>query len=83
MSVVFGDPTASSTASTSASVVSIGGGFETRSESPDPRRSVRISREKPASRVRKRAMDGYIQAYSRFDRKPDTRSTSRGPSPTT
>ena len=81
--VVLGDPAASSTTSMSCSVVSMVGESATRSDSPDPRRSMTINLLKPASRSRNRAIEGYIQAYSMLDRKPDTSKTSIGPSPTT
>ena len=81
-SVVFGDPASSSTTSTSSSAVSTGGGSEIRSESPEPRRSITISREKLASRARNPASDGYSHAYSTFERKPLRSNTSGGPSPT-
>ena len=38
-----------------------------------------IRRENPDSRVRKRANDGYIQAYSMFEQEPETSSTSWRP----
>jgi hypothetical protein len=65
---VFGEPTSSSTISTSCSKVSIAGGSSKRSESPDPRRSIRISLEEPARRSRNADIDGYIQANSMLER---------------
>jgi hypothetical protein len=42
-----------------------------------------MSREKDASRRRKRATAGSSQKTSMFDIQPGTRMTSRGPLPTT
>ena len=55
----------------------------TRSESPVPRLSKRIRREKDASRDRNRANRGSAQKYSRCDTQPITKTRSIGPSPTT
>ncbi len=82
-SVAFADPTASSTISRSRSIVSCVGASRKRSERPEPRRSMRISRDVSASWERNLDSEGYSHAYSRFDTNPDTTSRSRAPSPTT
>ena len=79
------DPAASHTAWTSSIRVSSVGRADsgTRSESPVPRLSNRISREKLASRSKKRAIVGSSQAASTWETQPGTQTRSRGPSPTT
>jgi hypothetical protein len=53
-----------------------------RSDMPVPRRSKRISREKAASRSRKRPSGGTSQPYSTFETQPCTSTRSSAPSPT-
>ena len=79
------EPTASHTAWTSPIRVSSVGNAEsgTRSDSPVPRLSNRISRENVASRSKNRAIVGSSQAASTWETQPGTHTRSRGPSPIT
>jgi hypothetical protein len=79
------EPAASSTARTSSMRASSPGSAltGTRSDSPVPRLSNRISRENEASRRRKSAAAGTSQVVSTFETKPGTITRSRGPSPIT
>ena len=77
------EPTVSMTARKSSIRVSRLGRSLTRSESPVPRLSKRISLAKDASRRRNRAHAGSSQKTSMFETQPGTRTRSRGASPTT
>ena len=68
------EPTASSTARTSSMRSSRVGSssFDTRSESPVPRLSKRISRENEARRSRKCAIAGSSHISSMFETQPGT-----------
>jgi hypothetical protein len=77
------EPTVSMTARTSSMRVSRFGMSVTRSESPVPRLSKRISRVNEASRARNRAQAGSSQKTSMFETQPGTSTRSRGASPTT
>ena len=79
------EPIASQTERTSSIRVSSVGSADsgTRSERPVPRLSNRTSREKAASRSKKRAMVGSSQAVSTWDTQPGTQTRSTGPVPIT
>ena len=82
-SVACFEPVASITARTSSMRTSRLGMSETRSERPVPRLSNRITRENEASRVKNRTSAGSSQNTSMFETHPNTKTMSRGPSPTT
>ena len=82
-SVACSDPAASITARTSSIRCSSVGRVATGSESPVPRLSSRIKRQKDVSRRRNLANDGSSQAFSTCETQPGTRTRSNGPSPTT
>ena len=79
------EPIASHTDRTSSVRVSSDGSPEsgTRSDSPVPRLSKRISLEKEARRSKKRAIVGSPHAASTLEIQPGTQTRSRGPSPIT
>jgi hypothetical protein len=79
------EPAASITARTSSMrCSSVGRLFSsTRSESPVPRLSNTMSREKRARRCRKFAKEGSVQNSSMLDTQPMTNTRSIGPSPIT
>ena len=84
-SAVRSEPAASRTARTSSIRSSSVGNlsFGTRSESPVPRLSNRIRREKEASLPRNPAIPGSSHIASMFETQPGTYSRSMDPSPTT
>src|SRR5262249_44445095 len=75
--------TASITAPMSSRCSSRYGGSGPRSDRPTPRMSNSTSREKEASRSRKRAQGGCSHMISTFDQMPVAGRRSTGPSPTT
>ena len=77
------DPTASMTARTSSMRCSSVGMALTRSESPVPRLSKRMSRANEAMRSICGPMNGISQATSTWETNPGTITMSSGPSPTT
>lgn len=77
------EPTASITTRTSSIRCSSVGISATRSDSPVPRLSKRIRREKDPSRWKNRAGSGCSQSYSRWETNPGTNTRSIGPRPVT